>query len=80
MIPPDQGRREIEPHYFEVPIRTILDDYMRRRLENSDVQRLPMTGQPVYDEWIDTEKNAVLFRIFHCPAETVTASANMDED
>jgi hypothetical protein len=56
--------------YFEVDIRTILDDYMRRRLEGSDIMRLPMTGQPVYDEWIDTEKNKVMFRIYGYALET----------
>ena len=54
----------MKPHYFEVPMRTILDDYMRRRFEGSDIERLPMTGQPIYDEWIDHSKNCVMFRIF----------------
>ena len=56
-------------HYFEVDIRTILDDYVRRRIGDNDVLRLPMTGQPVYDEWIDTEKNKVLFRVYDPPEE-----------
>ena len=51
-------------HYFEVSIRVILDDYMKRRLAGSDVLRLPLTGQPVYDEWIDLTQHSIMFRIF----------------
>ena len=51
-------------HYFEVSIRVILDDYMKRRLADSDVLRLPLTGQPVYDEWIDLTQHSIMFRIF----------------
>ena len=51
-------------HYFEVSIRTILDDYMKRRLEGSEILRSPLTGQPVYDEWIDLTQHSIVFRIF----------------
>lgn len=49
--------------YFEVSIRTILDDYIKHRLEGAEVMRLSGTGQPLYDEWIDIEKSSVMFRI-----------------
>jgi len=61
-------------YYFEVPIRTILDEYIKNRLDGCKVMRLPFTGQPVYDEWIDTEKSKIMFRVFDAPKQ-----ANDDE-